>query len=48
MLDPDRRDELLGWLVRVRDAVSLPMDYVSHIPDEVARVADEVHRLPAA
>lgn len=47
MLDLDRRDELLAWLVRVRDAVALPMVYVSHLPDEVARIADEVHRLPA-
>jgi molybdate transport system ATP-binding protein len=47
MLDLDRRDELLAWLVRVRDAVALPMVYVSHLPDEVARIADEVYRLPA-
>lgn len=47
MLDLDRRDELLGWLVRVRDAVSLPMVYVSHVPEEVARIAGEVHALPA-
>lgn len=48
MLDLDRRQELLDWLVRVRDAVSLPMIYVSHVPDEVARIAGEVHRLPGA
>lgn len=48
MLDLDRREELLGWLVRVRDAIALPMIYVSHVPDEVARVADEVYRLPGA
>lgn len=48
MLDLDRRDELLAWLVRVRDAVRLPMVYVSHLPDEVARIAGEVHRMPGA
>lgn len=48
MLDLDRREELLGWLVRVRDAVALPMIYVSHVPDEVARIAEEVHRLPGS
>ena len=48
MLDLDRRDELLGWLVRVRDAVSLPMVYVSHVPAEVARIAGDVHALPGA
>jgi molybdate transport system ATP-binding protein len=46
MLDLDRRDELLAWLVRVRDATALPMVYVSHVPEEVARIAGEVHRLP--
>lgn len=46
MLDLDRREELLGWLVRVRDAIALPMVYVSHVPDEVARIAGEMHRLP--
>lgn len=45
MLDLDRREELLHWLVRVRDAVALPMVYVSHMPDEVARIAAEVHVL---
>lgn len=48
MLDLDRREELLGWLVRVRDAIALPMVYVSHVPDEVARIAGEVHPLAGA
>lgn len=43
MLDMDRRDELLPYLQRVRDEVALPMIYVSHYPDEVRRIADEVH-----
>lgn len=48
MLDLDRRADLLDWLVRVRDATALPMIYVSHVPDEVARIAGEAHRLPGA
>ncbi|WP_091634016.1 ATP-binding cassette domain-containing protein [Lysobacter sp. cf310] len=43
MLDMNRRDELLPYLQRVRDEVALPMIYVSHYPDEVRRIADEVH-----
>ncbi|RDZ27561.1 molybdenum ABC transporter ATP-binding protein [Lysobacter silvisoli] len=43
MLDMDRRDELLPYLQRVRDEIALPMIYVSHYPDEVKRIADEVH-----
>lgn len=43
MLDMNRRDELLPYLQRVRDEVALPMIYVSHYPDEVKRIADEVH-----
>ncbi|ATE70708.1 molybdenum ABC transporter ATP-binding protein [Lysobacter capsici] len=45
MLDMNRRDELLPYLQRVRDETSLPMIYVSHYPDEVRRIADEVHVL---
>lgn len=43
MLDMDRRDELLPYLQRVRDETALPMIYVSHYPEEVRRIADEVH-----
>jgi molybdate transport system ATP-binding protein len=45
MLDMNRRDELLPYLQRVRDETSLPMIYVSHYPDEVRRIANEVHVL---
>jgi molybdate transport system ATP-binding protein len=49
MLDTDRREELLAWFERVRDATALPMLYVSHDAMEVARIAGDVHRLdPAA
>ena len=45
MLDPDRREELLPYLCRVRDEAALPMIYVSHAADEVARIAQDVLRL---
>ena len=45
MLDLDRREELLPYLQRVRDETALPMIYVSHVADEVARIAQHVHRL---
>lgn len=44
-LDQARREELIPYLQRVRDEVRLPMIYVSHHPDEVRRIADDVHAL---
>jgi molybdate transport system ATP-binding protein len=45
MLDPERRDELLPWLRRVRDEVRLPMVYVSHQPGDAAQLAASLHTL---
>jgi molybdate transport system ATP-binding protein len=42
MLDPKRKDELLPWLQRVRDEVAVPMVWVSHSPQDTARLADAV------
>ncbi|MDT8991826.1 molybdenum ABC transporter ATP-binding protein [Curvibacter sp. APW13] len=39
-LDGARRQELLPWLERLRDALHIPMLYVTHAADEVARLAD--------
>ena len=39
-LDAERRQEILPWLERLRDELALPMVYVSHAADEVARLAD--------
>lgn len=39
-LDQARRQEVLPWLERLRDAVHIPMLYVTHAADEVARLAD--------
>jgi molybdate transport system ATP-binding protein len=39
-LDATRRQEILPWLERLRDESGLPMLYVTHSADEVARLAD--------
>lgn len=44
-LDEARREELIPWLLRVRDEIRLPMLYVSHHADEVQRLASAIHRL---
>lgn len=41
-LDPARRNEILPWLERLRDERRLPMLYVTHSPQELARLADRV------
>jgi molybdate transport system ATP-binding protein len=41
-LDAARRAEILPYLERLRDETRLPMLYVSHNVDEVARLADEI------
>jgi molybdate transport system ATP-binding protein len=41
-LDEARKAELLPYLERLRDALSIPMIYVSHSMREVARLADHL------
>jgi molybdate transport system ATP-binding protein len=41
-LDAQRRAEILPYLERLRDEGGLPMLYVSHALDEVARLADDI------
>ncbi len=41
-LDHARKQEFLPWLERVRDELEIPVIYVSHAPDEVARLADHL------
>ena len=41
-LDSDSKDEILPYLSRLRDTLSVPMIYVSHDASEVARIADQV------
>jgi molybdate transport system ATP-binding protein len=41
-LDAGRRAEILPWLEKLRDIARIPIFYVSHSLDEVARLADKV------
>jgi molybdate transport system ATP-binding protein len=44
-LDHANQQEILGWLERLRDGLLVPMLYVTHAQNEVARLADNVVRL---
>jgi molybdate transport system ATP-binding protein len=46
-LDVPRRREILPWLARLRDELRIPMLYVTHSGDEVARLADHLVLLDA-
>jgi molybdate transport system ATP-binding protein len=46
-LDAGRRAEILPWLERLRDIADMPILYVSHAVEEVARLADQVILLRA-
>jgi molybdate transport system ATP-binding protein len=39
-IDAGRKQEILPWLERLRDELRIPMLYVTHSADEVARLAD--------
>lgn len=41
-LDAARRQEILPWLERLRDELALPMLYISHSAEEVARLAQQL------
>ncbi len=41
-LDLKRKNEILPYLERLHDELEIPVFYVSHSPDEVARLADHV------
>lgn len=41
-LDFARRQEVLPWLEKMRDELSMPMLYVTHSAEEVARLADHL------
>lgn len=41
-LDLARKQEILPYLERLHDALEIPLIYVSHAPDEVARLADHL------
>jgi molybdate transport system ATP-binding protein len=44
-LDAARKREILPYLVRLRDDAKVPMLYVSHLADEVRRIATQVLRI---
>lgn len=46
-LDAERKQEILSYLERMRNEISIPMIYVSHSIDEVARLADHMLVLDA-
>ncbi|MDK6076573.1 molybdenum ABC transporter ATP-binding protein [Massilia varians] len=46
-LDLKRKQEILPYLERMHDELSIPIVYVSHAPDEVARLADHLVLLEA-
>lgn len=41
-LDQARKQEILPWLERLRDELRIPMLYVTHSSDELARLADHL------
>ncbi len=41
-LDLERKKEILPYLERLHGALDIPLLYVSHAPDEVARLADHI------
>ena len=46
-LDTARKQEFLPYLQRLHDELEIPVIYVSHAPDEVARLADHIVVLEA-
>lgn len=40
-IDAERRDDLIELLIRIRNAAKMPMLYVSHTQDDVAKIAEE-------
>lgn len=45
-LDRDRREDLLAAIERIRDRFAIPILYVTHQQDEVARIAGAVVEMP--
>jgi molybdate transport system ATP-binding protein len=41
-LDEDRKEEILPYLVRLRDEAGIPMVYVSHDPSEMRKLATQI------
>src|SRR5260370_38098770 len=45
-LDEERKEEILPYLVRLRDEAGIPMVYVSHDAAELRQLATEIWMLP--
>ena len=45
-IDRAHADQLLPYLIRLRDELAVPMIYVSHDPDEISKLAQEEVKLP--
>jgi molybdate transport system ATP-binding protein len=41
-LDEERKEEILPYLVRLRDEAGIPMVYVSHDPSEIRQLASQI------
>ena len=41
-LDEERKEEILPYLVRLRDEAGIPMVYVSHDPSEMRKLATQI------
>jgi molybdate transport system ATP-binding protein len=46
-LDAQRKSEILPWLEQLHDQLDIPVVYVTHSPDEMARLADHLVLLEA-
>lgn len=46
-LDAERRDDTMAVFERLRDAIAIPILYVTHQADEVSRIAGRVIEMPA-
>ena len=44
-IDQQRKDEILPFIRRLRDEFNLPIVYVTHAPDEIAKIAERTIRI---
>lgn len=44
-LDSARKQQILPFLLRIRDELEMPMLYVSHVPEEIAYLTDSVWQM---
>lgn len=44
-LDSERKQQILPFLLRIRDELAMPMLYVSHVPEEVSYLTQDVWQI---